>query len=174
MNAAQRIEGLKVKQARLGAAVITGDTTQSLAAAADLKSSLAKEPTSARELRDASSACDVAIHALSAAPANLTAARDAQAAGSAAISRAWNGAIHRAAMERLALTPSVSWLFAATPTGPSSTGFSLSGSGLQWTPQRSASPSTRSSVSRVVEPKEYEEALKVYFDALATERGGLP
>ena len=112
--------------------------------------------------------------ALSRTPPNMPMARKNQQGASTALSRAWDQSIHQAAAARLAELPSTLSLFALYPIRGEG-----AGNGVAMSPTQAGAPAARewgrlqareadgmNASVHELDPPGYEDALKVYFEAL--------
>ena len=112
-----------------------------------------------------------AAQSLTLRPPDVGRARQHQASVSAALSRAWDQSIHRAASERLATVPSMAAVLgpprprtdpgpnAATPAGNSA-------AAREWSRLRPQDDADINAPMHESDPPGYEESLKLYFEAL--------
>jgi hypothetical protein len=111
--------------------------------------------------------------ALSRNPPDLAAARKSQKGASAALSRAWDQSIHQAAAERLAQLPSMLSLFALYPIQSEGAGAAAMTSmqvgpsaARDWGKLQAREPEGMNASVHEIDPPGFEDALKVYFEAL--------
>lgn len=111
--------------------------------------------------------------ALSRNPPDLAAARKSQKGASAALSRAWDQSIHQAAARRLAQVPSMLPLFALYPLqGEGVAEMAITSAQVgpsvahDWGKLQAREPDGMNASLHETDPPGFEDALKVYFDAL--------
>ena len=112
-----------------------------------------------------------AAQSLALRPPDVGSARRHQADVSAALARAWDQSIHRAAAQRLAVLPSLAAVLG--PPAPSSGATTQSArqsarfpAAREWGRLRAQEGPDTDSTLRESDPPEYEQALKLYFEAL--------
>ena len=118
-----------------------------------------------------------AAQSLALRPPDVAQARHHQANVSAALSRAWDQSIHRAAAERLAALPSMAAILG--PPSPFSGGVAgaaqTSGkfpAAREWSRLRPQDGDTLAPAVHANDPPGYEESLKLYFEGLGNAREG--
>jgi hypothetical protein len=116
-----------------------------------------------------------AANSLSMMPPDLGSARAHQASASAALSRAWDQSIHRAATERLSAIPSMAAVLglpAPTAAGSGSQQGSRFAAAREWGRLRPQDAPDLNAAMHDADPPGYEESLKLYFEALGKAQGG--
>ena len=112
-----------------------------------------------------------AARSLELRPPDLARARQHQASVSSALSRAWDQSIRRAASERLAALPSMAAVLGlAVPSGKGPAAGQQAGkypSAREWGRLRPQDAPELNSALHQSDPPGYEEALKIYFEALS-------
>jgi hypothetical protein len=112
---------------------------------------------------------------LSLQPPDMSHAKLHQAGASAALSRAWDQSIHRAAAERLSAIPSLAAVLdpvLPASNGPAPQQTSKFAAAREWGRLRLRDGSDVNSSMRDVDPPGYEESLKLYFEALGKAQEG--
>ncbi|HEY2586377.1 MAG TPA: hypothetical protein VGI81_11490 [Tepidisphaeraceae bacterium] len=115
-----------------------------------------------------------AVNSLSMMPPDLGSARAHQANASAAIWRAWDQSIHRAATERLSAIPSMAAVLglpAPSAPGPGSQQGSRFAAAREWGRLRPQDAPDLNAALHDADPPGYEESLKLYFEALGKAQG---
>ena len=110
-----------------------------------------------------------AADSLTQQPPDLGTARNHQANASAALSRAWDQSIHRAATERLAAVPSIAAVLnspapSINPASPQQS--SKFAAAREWGRLHPQDGADLNNAMHESEPSGYEESLKLYFEAL--------
>jgi len=118
-----------------------------------------------------------AAQSLTLRPPDIGGARRQQAGVSAALSRAWDQSIHRAAAERLAALPSMAAVLGPpSPASPGAAGAARSSgrfpAAREWSRLRPQDEGDLNHAVHASDPPGYEEALKLYFEALGNAREG--
>lgn len=115
-----------------------------------------------------------AANSLSMMPPDLGSARAHQASASAAIWRAWDQSIHRAATERLSAIPSMAAVL-GLPAPPAPGAGAQQGSRFaaarEWGRLRPQDAPDLNAALHDADPPGYEESLKLYFEALGKAQG---
>lgn len=109
-----------------------------------------------------------AADSLSKRPPDMSHAKASQASTSAALSRAWDQSIHRAATERLAAVPSLAAVLdapAPAANGPAQQTNKFAAA-REWGRLRPQEGADVNASMHDVDPPGYEESLKLYFEAL--------
>lgn len=110
-----------------------------------------------------------AANSLSMSPPDLGHARSHQVNASAALSRAWDQSIHKAAAERLSSLPSLSAVLGvapATPAGQPSQQGSRFAAAREWGRMRPQDGPDLNTSMHDADPPGFEASLKLYFEAL--------
>jgi hypothetical protein len=116
-----------------------------------------------------------AADSLSARPPDLSHAKLRQANASAALWRAWDQSIHRAAVERLSDVPTLAAVLdpaTAAPNGAAPQQNSKFAAAREWGRLRPQDGSDVNASMHDVDPAGYEESLKLYFEALGKAQEG--
>jgi hypothetical protein len=117
-----------------------------------------------------------AANSLSMMPPDFGSARAHQANASAAIWRAWDQSIHRAATERLSAIPSMAAVLGPPAPAAPGTGGSPQGSRFaaarEWGRLRPQDAPEVNAALHDADPPGYEESLKLYFEGLGKAQGG--
>lgn len=118
-----------------------------------------------------------AAQSLTLRPPDVAQARHHQASVSAALSRAWDQSIHRAAAERLAALPSMAAILG--PPSPVAGGAAVATqtsskfpAAREWSRLRPQDADTLAPAVHANDPPGYEESLKLYFEGLGNAREG--
>jgi hypothetical protein len=120
---------------------------------------------------------DKAAQALAAPHPDRSAAMRLQRGASAALEQAWDNALHQAAGQRLARMPSLSSvlrLYPSEPQGATQTNLASEPAPAEreWGRLRQQRPEDLSAPSHEIDPPEYQDALRVYFQDLARQDAG--
>ena len=116
-----------------------------------------------------------AAESLSLVPPDVGHARFHQANASAALSRAWDQSIHKAAAERLATLPSLSSILGMAPAASNAPGGqqgSRFAAAREWGRMRPQEGPELNASMHDADPPGYEASLKLYFEALSKAQGG--
>lgn len=116
-----------------------------------------------------------AAESLSLLPPDVGHARTHQARASAALSRAWDQSIHRAATERLSAVPSMAAILDVTSAGgkvPIAQQASKFAAAREWGRLRPQEGPDLNASMHEADPPGYEESLKLYFEALGKVQEG--
>ena len=117
-----------------------------------------------------------AAESLSLRPPDLGRARQRQADVSAALSRAWDQSIHRAAADRLAALPSLASVMGPPAAPPRISGQTPTAdrfpAAREWGRLRAAEGPELNAPLHDTDPPGYEEALRLYFEALGKAQEG--
>jgi predicted nucleic acid-binding protein/tetrahydromethanopterin S-methyltransferase subunit F len=121
-----------------------------------------------------------AADALQRTPPDLQSAKQNQQNASAALAKAWDKSIHGAAAQRLAQVPSMLSLFELYPLRSDVSGAGITASpaeagtpvAREWGRLREHEPNEMNASIRESDPPGYEDALKVYFQALGQSTEG--